>query len=56
MKITRGTHLSVIFTIFILLLVWSVAASGHGVAIGGSGVAPAVSIVAVYDDDIAITN
>jgi hypothetical protein len=56
MKITRGTDLSVIFTIFILLLVWSVAAGGHRVAIRGHVVAPAVTIFAVYDDDIAIIN
>jgi hypothetical protein len=56
MKITRGTNLSVIYGVFILLSVWSLAAGGHGVAIGRHGVAPAGTVIAVNDNNIAIIN
>jgi len=56
MKITRGTNLSVIYGVFILLSVWSVAAGGHGVTIGSYGVVPAGTVIAGNDNNIAIIN
>jgi hypothetical protein len=49
MKITRGTNLSVIYGVFILLSVWRVAIGGHGAA-------PAGTVIAVNDNNIAIIN